>query len=480
MTDRKDDAPGPPRAREERAQSLYGEELSAGALVGGYLVEGTHYRGTVATLYRAREARTGAPVALKVMRPQYTAARGALRRFQQEAETLRRLRHPHIVDVLEQGTLADGRPFIAMEWLEGRDLAAELAARGPYSAREALELLEQVGSALKAAHGAGIIHRDLKAQNVVVRAGSAGPVVKLVDFGVAKLLAPEEPGTAATSTGLVLGTPLSMAPEQIRGETPDARTDLYGLGVLLYQLVTGKPPFQGTTQVELEEQHLHAPVPRASERAPVPAALDAVVARCLEKRREARYADVDAVLEELRRAVRGEGTGRPKQVRAVGLYVEARFEGQVDGELLDTVDALLERARARMDARGLAVMVEGSNFLLGVAALPEEAEAEREVRRRMLELALVLEEEPHEEAQQKRVSLTPTLHVDLATLRPDTGGRTSLGGGRLLRLSAWTGGHPGHGVLATEAALSGLEDTFQVRGIPGRADLRHVWKGKPS
>lgn len=474
MTNRKDapgDAPPEPGPRDG---SLYGEELSPGAQVGGYVVESTRYRGSVATLYRAREVRTGAAAALKVMRPQYTAARGALRRFQQEAETLRRLRHPHIVDVLEQGTLADGRPFIAMEWLEGRDLAAELAARGPYSAREALELLEQVGSALKAAHGAGVIHRDLKAQNVVVRAGSAGPVVKLVDFGVAKLLAPEEPGTAATSTGLVLGTPLSMAPEQIRGETPDARTDLYGLGVLLYQLVTGRPPYQGTTQVELEEQHLHAPVPRASERAPVPAALDAVVARCLEKRREARYADVEAVLEELRRAVRGEGGGRLKQVKAVGLYVEARLGGQVDGELLETVDALLERARARMDARGLTVMVEGSNFLLGVAALPEEAEAEREARRRMLELALALEEEPNEEARAKRISLTPTLHVDLATLKPDAGGRTGLGGGRLLRLSAWTGGHPGHGVLATEAALSGLEDTFEVRGIPGRAGLRHV------
>lgn len=480
MTNRKD-APGdPPPEPGPRDGSLYGEELSPGAQVGGYVVESTRYRGSVATLYRAREARTGAAAALKVMRPQYTAARGALRRFQQEAETLRRLRHPHIVDVLEQGTLADGRPFIAMEWLEGRDIAAELAARGPYSAHEALELLEQVGSALKAAHGAGVIHRDLKAQNVVVRAGSAGPVVKLVDFGVAKLLAPEEPGTAATSTGLVLGTPLSMAPEQIRGETPDARTDLYGLGVLLYQLVTGRPPYQGTTQVELEEQHLHAPVPRASERAPVPAALDAVVARCLEKRREARYADVDAVLEELRRAVRGEGSGRLKQVKAVGLYVEARLGGQVDGELLETVDALLERARARMDARGLTVMVEGSNFLLGVAALPEEAEAEREARRGMLELALALEEEPHEEARAKRVSLTPTLHVDLATLKPDAGGRAGLGGGRLLRLSAWTGEHPGHGVLATEAALSGLEDTFQVRGIPGRADLRHVCKGSPS
>ncbi|HEX5747256.1 MAG TPA: serine/threonine-protein kinase [Archangium sp.] len=475
MKDGQDDSRGAPRASEARAWSLYGEELSPGAQVGGYIVEGTRYRGSVSTLYRAKEARSGAPAALKVMHPQFAAARSALRRFQQEAETLKRLRHRHIVDVLEHGTLADGRPFIAMEWLEGRDLAAELSARGPYSAREALELLEQVGSALKAAHGAGVVHRDLKAQNVVVLAGEGGPRVKLVDFGVAKLLAPEEhPGAVMTSTGMVLGTPLSMAPEQIRGETPDARTDLYGLGVLLYQLVTGQPPFQGTTQVELEEQHLHAPVPRVSERAPVPAALDAVVGRCLEKKREDRYADVDAVLVELRRAVRGEGQGRSTQVRALGLYVEARMGVMVDDATMDAVDALMEHARERADAVGLKVMVEGSSFLLGVAALPDEADAEREARRRVLELALALAEEPDRGEGTARVRLTPTLHLDTATLRPDASGRPALGGGRLLRLSAWTGGHPGRGVVVTEAALAGLRDTFQVKVLPGREGLCHV------
>jgi hypothetical protein len=477
MTHRRDDAYPWQDAPEPSAQSLYGEELSPGALVGGYVVEGARYRGGVATLYRAREARTGKPVALKVMHPQFATARSALRRFHQEGETLKRLRHPHIVDVMEHGTLADGRPFIAMEWLEGRDLAAELAARGPLSAREALEVLEQVGSALRAAHGAGVVHRDLKAQNVVVvSGGAAGAHVKLVDFGVAKLLSPEDAGTGATSTGLVLGTPLSMAPEQIRGETPDARTDLYGLGVLLYQLVTGQPPFQGPTQVELEEQHLHAPVPRASDRAPVPAGLDAVVARCMEKRREERYSGVDAVLEELRRAVRGEGPGRLRQVRALGLYVEARLHGQVDAHTLSTVDALLEGVRARTDALGLTVMVEGSSFLLSVAALPEEPGAERELRRRVLEMALALAEEPGAETARARVSLEPTLHVDLATLRPDGVGGPGLGGGRLMRLSAWTGEHPGRGVLVTQAALTGLETGLHSRPLSGSEQLRQVWR----
>ncbi|HZI07165.1 MAG TPA: serine/threonine protein kinase, partial [Archangium sp.] len=204
----------------------------------------------------------------------------------------------------------------------------------------------------------------------------------------------------------------------------------------------------------------------------VPAALDAVVGRCLEKRRGDRYPDVDAVLEDLRRAVQGERQGHTTQVRALGLYVEARMEVLVDDATLDAVDALMEHARARAAAMGLKVMVEGSSFLLGVAALPDEADAEREARRRVLELALALAEEPTRGAA--RVRLTPTLHLDTATLRPDASGRPALGGGRLLRLSAWVGGHPGQGVVVTETALLGLKDTVHVELLPGREGLRHV------
>ncbi|HSP80625.1 MAG TPA: serine/threonine protein kinase, partial [Myxococcaceae bacterium] len=253
-----------------------------------------------------------------------------------------------------------------------------------------------------------------------------------------------------------------------------ARGRVDALGVLLYQLVTGRPPFKGTTQVELEEQHLHAPVPRASERAPVPAALDGVVRRCMEKRREARYPSVDAVLEELRHAVRGTGPGRDTLVRAVGLYVEARVVGPADEVALDELDGLLEWARGRVDALGLSVMVEGGGFLLGVAVLPEDEEAQREVRRRVLEVALALAEAPVRESGAARVFLAPTLHVDTASLKADAGGGPRLGGGRLLRLSAWTGGHPGQGVVVTEAALAGLEEVFQVEPLPGRAYLRHI------
>ncbi len=434
-----------------RDESLYGEQLRAGALVGGHVVERVHYRGPQATLYRAREASSGAPVALKVMHAQ-EADPTALRRFRREAATLQRLSHPHIVGIRGYGELPDGRPYIAMEWLEGRDLGAELAARGPLSPRETLEVLEPVGEALGAAHAAGIIHRDLKPQNVVVaRPGGTAPVVKLVDFGIARPLRTEEGLSSLTHTGMVLGTPLSMAPEQVRGERPDARTDVYGFGVLLYQLLTGRPPFEGATRHEVEEQHLHAPPPKVSDRAPVPAALDAVVRRCLEKRREERYPTVEALLEELRRAVREGSAGGARPVRAVGLYVEARVEGPPDAERLGHLDVLLERAGERARAAGLEVLVEGAGCLFAAAALPEDAAEALGLRQRVLEAARALVHAP------PPVALSVTVHVDAAELQRDEAGQPRLTGGALLRLADWAQALPKGGLHVTAAAA--LDDT---------------------
>lgn len=449
-------------------EPLYGEELGAGALVGHWVVERVHYRGPVSTLYRAKEARTGAPAALKVLHPQPATATTALRRFRREAATLQRLSHPHIVEVLGHGELPDGRAFIAMEWLEGRDLAADLAARGPLSADEALEVLEQVGAALRAAHGAGVVHRDLKAQNVV-RLSARGEAlhVKLVDFGVAKGLTPDAPGASTlTHTGVALGTPLSMAPEQIRGEPPDARTDLYALGVLLFQLVTGQPPFQGATRHEVEEQHLHAPPPRPGERAPVPAALDAVVLRCLAKRREDRYPDVDVLLEELRAAVRG-GRAPARAGYAVALYAEARLTGAADAAALERLDALLERAGLVAREAGLEMRVEGSSCMLALAALPEDEARERALRERVLASALALVTDAGLAGETGPVALAVTVHV--ARL-PEGAGP----GAGLLQLPGWVAESPGTGLVATEAALKDLEPAFLTEPGAGEGRARVI------
>ncbi len=441
-------------------EALYGEELGAGALVADWLVERVHYRGPGSTLYRARHLRTGAPAALKVLLPQPSDI--ALRRFRREAETLQRLSHPHIVAVLGYGTLADGRPYIAMEWLEGRDLAAELEVRGPLSATEAWEVLVQVGGALRAAHQAGVVHRDLKAQNVVrLSREGAGPQVKLVDFGVAKGVTPEAPGASTlTLTGVSLGTPLSMAPEQIRGEPPDARTDLYAMGVLLFQLVTGQPPFQGATRHEVEDLHLNAPPPRPSERAPVPAALDAVVLRCMSKRREERFADVDALLEALRSAAQG-GGAPARSTLAVALYAEARLRGAPQVSSLERLDALLEHVGGTARAAGLDVRLEGSGCLLAVSPLPLDAESQQAARGRVLQAALALVEQVEGGEAPRPVDLAITLHV--APL-PTEDERGTDG---LLYLPGWVAEPPGTGLVATGAVLDGLASGIVATPVSG-------------
>ncbi|MFB1483488.1 serine/threonine-protein kinase [Corallococcus sp. RDP092CA] len=459
-------------------EALYGEELRPGALVGEWVVDHVQVHGPVSALYRARHARSGTPAALKVLHPQVSTAAVALRRFRREAATLQRLRHPHIVTVLGYGELADGRPFIAMEWLEGQDLAAELAARGPLSSREALEVMEQVGAALRVAHAAGVVHRDLKVQNVVRLApGRGGPAVKLVDFGVAKGLVPGAPGSSSlTHTGVVLGTPLSMAPEQIRGEVPDARTDLYAAGVLLFQLLTGMPPFQGATRHEVEQQHLHAPPPRPGEHAPVSAALDAVVLRCLRKAREERYPDVDALLEDLRGAVLG-GAAPVEVPRAVGLYVEARLTGAPAPAAMAELDAGLERASALAREAGLEVRVMGGACLLAVASLPDDVRRERELRARVLDVALALM------TSASAARLHVTAHVDRLTAREEPRGwadgaasawDAQRGEGGLLHLPGWVRDDgEGAAPVATGPALRGLEADFVASPLP---DAPERWR----
>src|SRR5262249_13246467 len=161
-----------------------------------------------------------------------------------EARAVNLVRHPNIVDIYDFGELPDRRPYFVMELLEGLSVSALLEERGVIPASETLSIVEPVCAALQAAHDVGVIHRDLKASNIfVVRRGSES-VIKLLDFGIAKLVQPGAGGRGLTSAGTRLGTPYAMAPEQIRFGPVDARTDVYALGVLLHHLLTGRHPFE--------------------------------------------------------------------------------------------------------------------------------------------------------------------------------------------------------------------------------------------
>jgi tRNA A-37 threonylcarbamoyl transferase component Bud32 len=256
-------------------------------------------RGGVADVYRAWDRRLARPVALKMLRRELAGDRRFPARFRREARAAAALTHPGIAAVYDSGT-HDGLPYIAMEYVEGRTLAEVLAEEGPLSAERVAEVGIAIAEALACAHAAGIVHRDLKPGNVMIT--DTGEV-KVVDFGIA---------WAANWTPIdgeppVQGTPEYLSPEQARGEDLDGRSDLYSLGVVLYELLTGRPPFLGEAAVAVAYRHLEEPpVPPRDRRPEIPSALSAIVTRALAKPREDRYPNAEAFRGDLVRLLRRE------------------------------------------------------------------------------------------------------------------------------------------------------------------------------
>ena len=351
--------------------------LSRGEIVDGMTIAGVHSNGGFAHIYEAHLA-CGRRVALKVLLPHMASSRTFVARLELEAAALSAFEHPHVVEMLGCGSYRN-RPYIAMEWLDGRSLAEELAVRGALSAASTLTIFEQICSAVAAAHDSGIVHRDLKAQNIVVLADREQITTKLVDFGIAKLLHTGGPGI--TTSRQVVGTPIAMAPEQLLAGTIDERTDIYALGALLYHCLTGSPPFWGRSTVEIEELHLSAEPPRVSDVVAVTPAVDAVIRRSMAKAPTARHPNVRAFLDDLRDALANQPCAR----RGAAVYVEAACDDNDDD--LDALDrAMADAGNALRDA-GLEIFAEASNAILAGAALPGAGE---ELLRRALTVALAI------------------------------------------------------------------------------------------
>ena len=264
-----------------------------GHVVGKYRLLDQLGEGGMGTVYRAEHVVLGSPAAVKVLLPQFTQDSVVVDRFFQEARAASAIRHPGIVEVFDFGRLPSGQAYIAMELLRGEDLSGFLARRGPLDASLAAQIAIQMLGALNATHAVGVIHRDLKPDNIfLVRdPGAPGAIrVKLLDFGIAKLIG--TPNAAALSAGgrprtknMILGTPAYMAPEQCRGGAAiDARADLYAVGCLLFELLTGRPPFVADGDGEVMAMHIYEPPPRLSNLAPqLPVELDALIAKLLTK-----------------------------------------------------------------------------------------------------------------------------------------------------------------------------------------------------
>lgn len=255
--------------------------------------------GGMALVYQGVHERLGIRVALKVLREEARLMPDILARFEREARAIAKLQNPYVARITDVDTLPDGSPFLVMEYLEGWDLADELQTRGRFDISEAVDYVYQASLALSEAHELGIVHRDVKPQNLFLVFDGDHCRIKLLDFGISKLLTSEE--TQLTISHSLLGTPLYMAPEQIRSaRLADARSDVWSLGVMLYEFLTGALPFaaKSVPQIIMAVQ-TKAPTRIRKLRPEVPAELEAVVMRALEKNPDRRFQAADELAEAL-------------------------------------------------------------------------------------------------------------------------------------------------------------------------------------
>lgn len=418
-------------------------------IIGQYVILDKIGEGGMGEVFLADQSAIGRQVAIKIVLP---PTRGRdddehVARFRNEAKAAASLESPHIVQIFNWGELEDGALFMAMEYLAGRTLAQFLADEGPLGAELSVAIATQICTALAEAHGAGIVHRDLKPSNIMLIERSEQPhFVKVLDFGVAKL-----EGSDITRSGAMFGTPQYMSPEQLRGEGLDGRSDLYSLGVMLYELLTGELPFVSPTVVGFITAHLYHPPPPLP--VTVPRALAEVVMMLLAKHASERPPDALAVIVELRAALGGRSPAARRRARRRGLR---RFVGRsaaLVGVLALSyggwrawdwqVQTQAELARERAHGAQLEEQVRQSEAVI--------QQVREEARAAALELRQTSEEvrEQREQVQRSRAVARRTPSLD-----PET--RAMLG----------------HGRAQLEAEL---RRTFEQRRVPP-SEVESVWR----
>jgi serine/threonine-protein kinase len=353
-------------------------ELEAGQMVGEYRVERKIGEGSFGKVYAAVQPVIGKSVAIKVLNPALSGKEEMVARFTSEARAVNQIRHRNIIDIFSFGMLPNGVHYFVMELLRGMSFEHYLRKTGPLDPALALSLLWPIGRALGAAHKAGIAHRDLKPENVFLVMDEDGvPFPKLLDFGIAKLLSDAE-RAHRTQTGMVLGTPVYMSPEQCRAQQVDHRSDIYSFGIMTHEVLTGRRPFDASNMMEVIVKHmLEPPPPMSSCRPGLPPALDAPVLRMLDKDAARRPQTMQAALDELALAARSAGIATPMSLPPGGAPVMGSDAGPSAARAAPTApvpsagatatgtDAWLEKQRGQSGGTAQAMSAAGVQASMG-------------------------------------------------------------------------------------------------------------------
>jgi serine/threonine-protein kinase len=344
-----------------------GDSLPPGSMISEYRIEREIGRGGMGTVYAAQHPTIGKRVAIKVLELAFSCDPALVRRFLDEARAVNKIGHPNIIDVFSFGQLPDGRQYFVMEFLEGETMA-EWLSRGRPDAQEARRLLLQVCEALEAAHREGIIHRDLKPDNLwIARPKHGEPYMKVLDFGIAKLVADQD-AVNVTKTGMAMGTPQFMSPEQCIGRGVDHRTDIYALGVILFRIYCGRLPFEAESVAEIITAQLTQAPPKPSEFAALSAPLENLILSCLDKKPENRPASVAELGLRLKEVaqVGGAVTAVHAPVHHVG---EAKAETRKGFEIDEEDEGRAARDRRRNLLLAVAAMVVAGGALVAWLAM---------------------------------------------------------------------------------------------------------------
>lgn len=426
----------------------------------GYAIQEQIAEGGFGVVWRAADQRTGATVAIKVLHAELIGSHDIILRFKREADTIAQLRHPNVVELYRYGRLIDGRPYLVMEYLSGDNLAQHVERYGPMAPEQVLEVLQPLCDALGQAHEMGIVHRDLKASNVVLSQEDGGLRVVLLDFGIAKLL--EQTGEPITAVRQTIGSPPCISPEQIRGDYVDGRADVYGLGCLAFHMLTGSPPFVGAWMTVMD-QHLFADRPRPSDRLDITTAFDEVVVRAMSLEPGDRYAGPRQFLMAWEASLRDptEGISQPEADGAtrqvIGCYLDVHADVAVLGEpedwLIDDMASVLPTATNLLEGNGFVLAYESGDSALFVMPYDPDPRSAVQARVAVVNLTALLIQ-----SLRARPEAHPSVYVNLFLHTADAymiDGEVA--GGTILDSTAWVVAHDGYGVFGTGEVCADID-----------------------